>query len=170
MLTYNRYINLLVFYHLCNNWMYNDLNYIMSKYKLLFLQPPDEISLYNLNHYIDFQNKLYEYKRIWKIKYLTEEQIKMLFHCYKMNTTNEKESSTFGRESTSLKYHSFSYFINCYNICFKSYNTIFDKNMTMLLHDVLKNDINEFLNISHNNERIKNIYFIEKLSKLKKNV
>ena len=159
MLTCNRYVNLLVFHFLNQTWNSDTLDYILSKYELIFNIAPDKILINELSD--DFKNVLNEYTYRWKINNLTEKEIKILYFCYFLCGYNTSIDNYY------IHNIEFNYFIKLYNNFFWSYNNISNNNMTFLLHENLRREIISYLNIDYNNEQFKYIWLSEKLNKLK---
>lgn len=159
MLTCNRYINLLVFHFLNQTWNSNTLDYILSKYELIFNIAPDKIIIdYSDNKFINALNK---YKYQWKIKDLTEKQIKILYFCYFLCGYNTSIDNYY------ISNMDFNYFTRTYKNFFWSYDNITNNNMLFLLHENLRREIKSFLDLQYNNEKFKYLWLSDKLNNLK---
>lgn len=157
MITCNKYTNLVVFHFLNQTWNNNNLDYILSKYYLIFNIAPDKIIInYSDNEFINILN---EYKYKWRIGCLTENEIKILYFCYCLCGYNNSVDNYY------INGIDFNYFTKIYKKFFWSYDNITNNNMMYLLHVFLRNEIKSFL--QYNDEKFKYLWLSDKLNNLK---
>jgi len=128
MITFNRLVNIIVFYVLVQHWKFESIDYLKEKYFRIFNTYPDVI--YDND---EFNIELLTYKDLWKLSDISENDIKILNFCHNISKF---------KKSIGLKPKDF---INIYNSFFNSYNSIIDKNQMILLHDKLKEVVNTYI-------------------------
>lgn len=128
MITFNRLVNIIVFYVLTQQWKFDSIDYLKEKYFRIFNTYPDVI--YDND---EFNIELSTYKDLWKLSNISENNIKILNFCHNISKF---------KKSIGLKPKDF---INIYNSFFNSYNSIIDKNQMILLHDKLKEVVNTYI-------------------------
>ena len=128
MITFNRLVNIIVFYVLVQHWKFESIDYLKEKYFRIFNTYPDVI--YDND---EFNIELSTYKDLWKLSDISENDIKILNFCHNISKF---------KKSIGLKPKDF---INIYNSFFNSYNSIIDKNQMILLHDKLKEVVNTYI-------------------------
>ena len=161
MLTCNRYINLLVFYHIGQLWNSNTIDYTMSKYKLIFKNTPNKILIDDIKLDKKFIEVLDDYCFKWHC-FPNNETIKVLYFCYLIGN---RQLRTMNNSASVFK---FKYYTDIYNKFFITYDSIVEENMLCVLHESLRINIKDFLNLW--NEDFKYLWLSEKLTKLKNNV
>lgn len=128
MITFNRLVNIIVFYVLTQQWKFDSIDYLKEKYFRIFNTYPDII--YDND---EFNIELSTYKDLWKLSDISENDIKILNFCHNISKF---------KKSIGLKPNDF---INIHNSFFNSYNSIIDKNQMILLHDKLKEVVNTYI-------------------------
>jgi len=128
MITFNKLVNIIVFYVLTQQWKFDSIDYLKEKYFRIFNTYPDII--YDND---EFNIELSTYKDLWKLSDISENDIKILNFCHNISKF---------KKSIGLKPKDF---INIYNSFFNSYNSIIDKNQMILLHDKLKEVVNTYI-------------------------
>jgi len=128
MITFNKLVNIIVFYVLTQQWKFDSIDYLKEKYFRIFNTYPDII--YDND---EFNIELSTYKDLWKLSDISENDIKILNFCHNISKF---------KKSIGLKPNDF---INIHNSFFNSYNSIIDKNQMILLHDKLKEVVNTYI-------------------------
>jgi len=144
MITFNRLVNIIVFQVLMYNWEFETIDYIKEKYLKIFNKYPD-----NIYKDFDFNEKIIEFKKLWSIDNIDDDDIKILNFCYNLEKVK------------TLKKLKPNDYIKIYNDFFKSYDTINNSNQIKLLHYKLKEEVNEFID---NFEIFKFLYIRQKIT------
>jgi len=144
MITYNKLVNIVVFYILVQNWKFESIDYLKEKYHRIFNDYPDIIKTD-----FEFNNKLTEYKDLWKLDNINDNDIKILNFCYELVKLKKSEG---------LKP---KVFLDIYNQFFNSFDSINKNYQIILLHDKLKQVINNYID---SNEIFKFLYIRQKLT------
>lgn len=180
MLTIRKLKNIYIFYALfktsddvnSNKTLCSDISYIEEKYNIFFKNLPDT----NENLFIKyhFHNKEVwdagtEYMIRWNIdinEFLnSKEYPKWLFTFYLLYSN--KESTYLQKKYSSVQYDNllFKRLLIIYNNFFKSYVSISDKDLEIVLHDNLKEFVNYYFSLKENKFFLRNIYLNQLIKK-----
>ena len=126
-LTYNKIINLWAIYFYHRDWHDQTLDYISEKYCRTFSSLPDKNSLTE-KRIIEFNEQLNIYKKKWKYKSISEQDVLMLLAVYHL----------------SNGFMNLKHLVHRYNDLFTSYEFINEINQMYGLHELLKQTIQSY--------------------------